>query len=882
MSERAVLDLLERAAAAFRGVVTDPGHFGDEASAVLAEARRTGDPEALVVALRAKAWAERARLADGRAKELLDEAARVARRHGLSARLGEVLTSRGAVNLELGRIPAARRDLDMAYRLSGADRSAALLQQAVLLHNTGSLHKAALLYRRALADPAATAQTRATVANNMALIEMVHGRVGRAVAALDDAEQAARQAGPAQVALVAQSRAWVAVQSGRLTEGLRRFDDAAAHYRSAGLPLAEHHLEYADALLDLRLLPEAIAASRRAVVAFERSDVPLMAAEARWRLARLALLSGDVGLAMSTAEQAARTFREQHRPAWAARADVVAVRARTVEEPAEPGDLATLRRAARTLESRGMSADAADAHLAAGRVALSLGRAATALEDLDRAWELARRAPVLQRLTGRVAAALAANVRGQDAATTRHAREGLADLAAHRASLESTELRTLASGHGAELGRIALRIVLRAASPGRVLDWMERTRAAALVAVDPAPGGETADLLADLLADLRAAQLHLDRAKSSGDALRPEVANRVDDLEGLVRRAAWVQRSERREPAAAHRTSALRRALGARVLTEYAELDGELVAVVLAGTRSRLVRLGPVQDVRRESDALLFALRRLAAGRSETSIALAREGAELGIARLRALLVAPLGLPVEKDVVVVPAGSLWRTPWSALHETAVSVAPSAAQWVRTSSASAAAEAAEAAPAQRTVLLAGPDLAGAVTEVEALRGLHRDATVLAPPASAVESVATAVRGADLVHFACHSTLRADNPAFSALRLSDGPLTVHEIDLRGLAPRRVVLAACDSAADVAYEGNELLGFVSALLARGTAGLVASAVPVPDLDAVPLMCQLHEGLRRGESMARALHAARGTLDLNEPRSFVNWCAFNAFGAG
>jgi hypothetical protein len=138
------------------------------------------------------------------------------------------------------------------------------------------------------------------------------------------------------------------------------------------------------------------------------------------------------------------------------------------------------------------------------------------------------------------------------------------------------------------------------------------------------------------------------------------------------------------------------------------------------------------------------------------------------------------------------------------------------------------------------------------------------------------------GADLVHLACHCVLRADNPAFSALRLGDGPLSVHEIDLRGLAPRRVVLAACDSAADVAYEGDEMLGFVSALLARGTTALVASVVPVPDLDAVPLMVALHEQLGRGVAVGPALHAARAALnghyatELGEPFTTAGLCYY------
>ncbi len=875
MSEPAADGLLERACAVYRGVVTDPGLFASEATRLVDEARQARHPESLVVALRAHAWAERSRLADRRAKGLLDEAARIARRHGLAGRLGEVLTSRGAVNLELGRIPAARRDLDRARELADGDVPAdLLLQQAALLHNLGHLLQAAELYRSALADPAASPETRAKVANNLALIEVVHGRVDSAFANLRLAALAAVRAGPAPVAIVAQSWGWVAVQAGRLTEGLRRFDEAAGLYERAGLPLAEHHLEYVDVLTDLRLLPEALDSSRRAVAAFDGSGVPLMGAEARWRLARLALLSGDLEVATTAATEAARTFRAQRRAAWAARADVVAVQARVGDGPGTAADLATLRRAARTLESRGIAAAAVEAHLAAGRLAISLHRPVTALDDLDRAWTLARGAPVLQRLDGRVAAALAAAVRRQDAVTLRHAREGLADLAVHRSSLESAELRTLASGHGAELGRIALRVAMRTAGPARVLDWMERTRAAALVAVDPRP----VDHPSDLLGELRAAHARLDRARAAGED-SPDPAARVAELESLVRRAAWVRRSVAQQAEPAPTVTTLRAALSGRVLVEYGEVDGELCAVVLdAGSdsgRPRLARLGPARDVHRESDALLFALRRLGSGPTPASATLARTGADLGIARLRGMLVDPLRLPAGREVVVVPVGALWRVPWSALLGVSVSVAPSAAQWVRTLPSTG------RTGGGRTVVVAGPDLPGAVSEVEALRTMHPGATVLVPPDSTVAEVAAALRGADLAHLACHSVLRSDNPAFSALRLGDGPLSVHEIDVRGLAPRRVVLAACDSAADVAYEGNEMLGFVSALLARGTAGLVASVVPVPDLDAVPLMCRLHEGLRRGQRMAEALHAARADMDLADPRSFVNWCAFSAFGA-
>jgi CHAT domain-containing protein len=185
------------------------------------------------------------------------------------------------------------------------------------------------------------------------------------------------------------------------------------------------------------------------------------------------------------------------------------------------------------------------------------------------------------------------------------------------------------------------------------------------------------------------------------------------------------------------------------------------------------------------------------------------------------------------------------------------------------------------PGGDVLLVAGPDVPGGSAEIAALAELHPAAVVLRPPSSTAAAVTAALSTASLAHLACHGRVRPDNPIFSSLLLADGPLTVHELELRGPAPHRIVLAACESGSEAGYEGNETLGFVSSLLARGSAGLVASAVVVPDWDVVPLMRSLHTSVLQGASLAEALLAARSTLDVSDPRAFVIWCAFNAFGA-
>jgi hypothetical protein len=478
---------------------------------------------------------------------------------------------------------------------------------------------------------------------------------------------------------------------------------------------------------------------------------------------------------------------------------------------------------------------------------------------------------VLLRLRGRLAAAYAERLAGRDDVVLRHCRAGLADLAHHRAALGSTELRTLAAGHGVELGRLGLETLLHTGSPLRVFNWMEKTRAAALLSVaPPAP-----DELQEELADLRLVHADLAQALRETGEEPVELRARQAAAEARIRHHTWLRSGSGVGPAPVSTPGDLRRRLDGRACASFATVNDEMVAVVLQGTGSRLVGLGPIGPVQFERDSLLFALRRLTRPGRAAATAAAQAAAEHALLRLHDLLVEPLGVPAEFPLVVVPGARIYRLPWSALHPGPVCVAPSVALWARTTTA-------VSDGAGHVVLVAGPRLPGAVAEVAAVRGLHEGPTVLTGEAATVAATTDALAGAGLAHLACHGRLRSDNPSFSALELADGQLTVHEMDCRGIAPKRVVLAACDSAADMTYAGDELLGFVSALLARGTRGVVASMVAVVDTESVDLMEQLHHGLAAGRSMPDALHAARAGLDTGDPRQFVNWCSFTAYGAG
>lgn len=866
--------LLIRALAIYDGVVGDPVRHGAEAAALVRAARAAGHAEATVVALRAVAWFERSRMRNAEALRLLNEAARRAEAAGLDHRHGEVLVTRAAVQMELGRIGAALRDLADAGSLVDVAAVPDLeLKRSVLLHNSGLLVGAAEGYRRVLADPAATVDVRARAANNLGLVHALRGRFAEALALLDAATELAAQVGAAFVAVVAHNRGLVLAQAGRLPESVRQMDTALGLARVAGLPLGELLIEHGETLATLRVLPEARALAQRAAAELDAHEVPLMAAEAHVRLGEIALLLDDHDAAERAGATAADLLRRQRRAPWAARATVVEVLARHRAGRAEAADLDRLRRAARVLRHSRIPADAVAADLELGRLAHELGRPVLARRRLAAAHARSRRGTVLIRLRGRLAAAEAARMDGDEAAVLRHARAGLADLDRHRAVFASMELRALAAHHGVELGLMGLDVLLRRGRPTPVLEWAERTRAVARLGspvAEPDEVREERAALAALHVDLAAARL-------AGEPEQDGIAERERETERRIRHSRWWQGGPAAGSASRPGLPRLLERLDGRVLASFGRHGDTVYCVTVAGRRRALVPLGSWGAARFEIDALLFALRRLTRPGRPAALAAARAAAEHALRRLREQLVAPLGLAPAAPLVVVPARDSHRLPWTALHDGPVSVAPSLALWARTT------EAPDPRDLRRrVVVVAGPDLAGADIEADVVAARHPGATVLRPPASTPARVLDAMRGADLVHLACHGVLRADNPMFSALELHEGRITVQDIDTAGATPARLVLAACDSGADVGVAGEEILGFTSALLARGTRGLVASVVAVEDVAAVTLMDALHEGLAAGLPVAEALHAARAAGDPADHRSFVNRCGFGAYGAG
>ena len=435
--------------------------------------------------------------------------------------------------------------------------------------------------------------------------------------------------------------------------------------------------------------------------------------------------------------------------------------------------------------------------------------------------------------------------------------------------LGATELRAYGTAHGAELATLAQRDALRRRDPRRLLFWSERWRATALVARSTPLRGDK-----ELTAELEALR---SVSRLLGDT--EMAASRRNSLERERRRLeAQVQARTRRLPGG-HRTEAgqvdldqLFAELGPSTLIELITVDGVLYAVVVAGRRVRLHTVGPVPG--REVEMTRFVLRRLARGRVQPGdeLVFKHRGAKLEDSLLGDA-VAGLG---DGPVVVVPPGRLRAVPWTlmpSLRDRAVTVAPSAATWLR-------ARRMTPPSHRRTALVVGPGLATQGAEVEALRDRYPGAMMLGRGSATAERVLGALDGAWLAHIAAHGSFRADNPMFSSILLDDGPLIVHDFERLGRAPYRLILAGCDSGVAAPVGADELLGLVSSLVPLGAAGIVASVVPVNDEAAVPVMLALHDAVRGGATLAEALLTARKAVS-SDPLAHATAHAFLALGS-
>jgi len=829
----------------------------------------------------------------------LRAALRMARRTGQAEREADVLATLGVALVYAGRTTAGLSALDQAVqRSSGVLAARVLVRRGMMLFILGRYPGALDDFRQAMTvlRRAGDLLWTARALNVRTLAYLALGLTARADADFAAAGNLFTETGQELEAIdTVLNRGLAAFFSGNLPRALSHLDMAASRYRPLGVPTPALSIDRCAVLLAAGLAVDALAEADAAVTDMERvrgratkkAELLLMAAEC-------ALAAARPQTAQEWAQAAYRLFRSQQSAWWQAQAARVLIRARYAVGPVSPALLREASRAARRLDALG-AADATQAHLLAGRVALELGRHDRAERHLLAAARSRRRGTPMSRAAGWLSEALRAEAAANPRRLLSACRHGLAVLDEHRLGFGASELRAQATAHGAELATLAQRHAVRAGRPRLLLSWSERWRATALAvpAVRPVADAE----LCAALAALRYMTRQLESARSEGmptaalqrERRRLETTVRASTLRapsgasavgpgqfgaaavgpgqfgaaavgpGQFGAAAVGPGQFGAAAGVAFNPADLLDELGAARLIEIVEVDGSMYVLACGGGKVRQFAAGRAADAIRAADFARFALRRIARSRPEDDLDSALSILATAGPRLQQALLGPairqLG---DGPLVIVPSGKLHAIPWAllpALSDRVVSVAPSAAAWMRAHTAP--------EPERHNVTLArGPGLASDGAEVPAVAGLYDDVKVLAGADATSEKVLYELDGAWLAHVAAHGVFRADSPLFSSLRMHDGPLTVYDFEQLRQAPYRLILSSCDSGALAPAGADELLGLVSTLLPLGTAGIIAAILPLNDRAVVPVMVGLHRHLRAGRTLAESMCDVRREL--------------------
>ena len=344
----------------------------------------------------------------------------------------------------------------------------------------------------------------------------------------------------------------------------------------------------------------------------------------------------------------------------------------------------------------------------------------------------------------------------------------------------------------------------------------------------------------------------------------------------------------------------LRAALQPREALVAFQVHGTQLVACVATVQGVQWQQWPAEHLAEQVQGLRFQIEAVKYARA----ALAHHGARLQLrvmTHLQALyrtVWAPL-LPLLQGctrAVVVPHRQLHYLPFGALHDGSqwlleqmdIELAPSAAVWLAGARARRAGQKAESAVVPARLLALGHSVAKlphVTAELKAVAAAYGErALCLHDGAATAQALREGVQGPDapdVLHLACHGEFRADSPAFSALRLADGPLSLHDLSHLQMDTRLVVLSACETGQSRLAPGDELLGLVRGFMLAGARQVLATLWAVDDEATAQLMGAFHERLARGERASAALRGAQRQLAAQGLHPFF-WAAWALHGQG
>lgn len=744
-----------------------------------------------------------------------------------------VVMSASVIFAEAGDFDQALSSLDrLAARVDGVVLGRVRLQTACVLMPAGRLGEAL-----ALLDESEQLMGQAGEPIDQFRVLFNRGFALLQLDRLDEAENDFRDAGEVaqslgMTAAVAQSHANRGVLHGRarrLVEALKHFARATELFEECGNPgrsVGGMEIDRAEVLLHSGLFADAVDTAHGAVESITPTGNLMLLGDALLVLARCEMAAGRSRAAARTIQSAIDLLRTSGRPDLL---DQAASQAVQIELSAaiEVDRVETiLEQSAGLLErltaddSHPTVAELAAARIAAARSAGLVGRTGRDLDLLREGLTTSRRD---RRLYGWYAKAVDAEERDDPTTALEACDVGLAEVDTIAAEAANLADRSAVLGLGERLSSVAISV---------------------------AASSNDAVMLFAAAEGMRARALH--------DELGEQARHR-----GLSASTAQQLLSEIQG-----------RLAGDRAMIEWVVVADHVFALVIDSTGPRVVDVGDLSAIVKERDRLLVWLDR-AAGEPDGPTLNAARAAGL----LDNVLIGALGLRDHAGLVIVPSGLLHGVPWSGLRSLAgraITLCPSAQVWIG-------ADRRAAGACRKIGIVTGPALDASNLERRSLERLHPGLDAASGQGATAASVRSMLSGHDVVHIAAHGIFRSDRPVLSTIELAGGSESMFDVIPEQVRTRLVVLSSCEGGAQGTADGSEVLGFSSILLARGAASVLAPLTVVRDLECGEFVSDVHEVLVKGVPLAEAVAQVRGAwLDDDDLSRWAVASSFTCFGSG
>jgi tetratricopeptide (TPR) repeat protein len=303
-------------------------------------------------------------------------------------------------------------------------------------------------------------------------------------------------------------------------------------------------------------------------------------------------------------------------------------------------------------------------------------------------------------------------------------------------------------------------------------------------------------------------------------------------------------------------------------LVEFFAVRGRYVAALVSQRRIEFVELGPVDVVVEKVRLVRFQLSKFRLGKEylDRFAPRLRDAIQTHLRGLYEDLFRPLRRKLkEEHLVIAPYGILHQLPFHALYdgdrcladEFTLSYAPSGGVL-------AACLRRPVSEARDNVVFGIADERSPAIEAEArsVASLLPDAQLFLGEAATEQRLLLAAPHTRVLHIATHGFFRRDNPLFSAIRLSDGFLTLFDLYRLDLRADLVTLSGCSTGLSTVAGGDELLGLTRGLLHAGARSVLLSLWDVQDESTAEYMTAFYRRMSEGQPAGAAARDALRSL--------------------